>query len=171
MSFSLILGNIFSLCAVICLGISVIKNSKKSLIGWQIVDTVFFIASTLVLKSYAAVTTNTVSLIRNILAYKYGLSKSAAIFFCIIMTVIGVYLNNRGIIGLFPIIASIEYTIGMYMTENEQQMRWILVFNLLLWFIHDAYIQAYPAAINELGLGIWTAWQIFHKRVDEKNFL
>ena len=171
MTFSLILGNIFSLCAVICLSVSVTTNNKKSLIGWQILDTSFFIASTFVLKSYAAVTTNSVSLVRNILAYKYGLNKIMTFCLCTIMVIIGVYLNNRGIIGFLPIIASIEYTIGLYLTKNSQQMRYIIILNLLLWFIHDTYIQAYPAALNDMGISLWTAWQIFHKRVDKKNFL
>ena len=164
MTFSLVLGNIFSLCAVICLAVSVLKKSKKSLIGWQIVDTVFFIASTFVLQSYSAVVTNTVSLIRNLVAYKGKLDKKLTWFFSALIVIIGLYLNNRGIIGWLPVIASVQYTICLYTTKNEQQMRWALVFNLMFWCVHDAYIQAYPAALNDFGLSLWTCVQIFKFR-------
>lgn len=162
--FSLILGNIFSLCAVICLAVSVLKKSKKSLIGWQVLDTCFFIASTFVLKSYSAVVTNTVSLVRNLFAYKGKLDKKMTWLFCGVIVIIGLYLNNRGVIGWLPVIASVQYTICLYVTKNEQQMRWALAFNLLFWFVHDAYIQAYPAALNDLGVSLWTAVQIWRCR-------
>lgn len=162
--FSLILGNLLSLCAVVCLAISVVKKNKKSLIAWQVSDTAFFVASTLVLRSYSAVVTNSVSLLRNLCAYYGKLNKALAIFFCGIIVVIGLYLNNRGVIGWLPMIASIQYTICMYVTKNEQQMRYALAFNLILWIIHDFYIQSYPSAINSIFLCVWSLVQAYRFR-------
>ena len=164
MSFSLVLGNIFSLCAVICMAISVIKRSKEDFIYWQILDTAFFIASTVVLKSYSAVVTNTISLIRNLFAYKGWLDKKLTWLFGVLIVVIGLYLNNRGVIGWLPVIASVQYTICLYLTRNEQQMRYALAFNLILWIIHDFYIQSYPSAINSIFLCIWSLVQAFRFR-------
>ena len=159
MSLSLIIGNILALLAVICMGVSVVKRSKKDLIYWQSLDTIFFIASTVVLSSYSAVVTNTVSLIRNILAYKGCLTKRLTWVFCFLSVVIGLFLNNRGVIGWLPVIATLQYTVCLYITKNEQQMRYALIFNLVFWLVHDSYIQSYPSAINALVLIIWTAYQ------------
>ena len=82
----------------------------------------------------------------------------------ILCILVGLWANNRGVIGLFPIIASASYTIFMFITQNEQQMRWALVSNLILWFIHDIYVQAYPSALTDIILSIWTAIQIFNNR-------
>ena len=82
----------------------------------------------------------------------------------ILCVIAGLWVNNRGIIGLFPIIASASYTVFMFITKNEQQMRWALVSNLILWFVHDTYVQAYPSALTDLILSIWTAIQIFKYR-------
>ena len=161
---TLILGNILSLCAVICLAISVLKKNKRRLIYWQILDTGFFIASTFVLASYSAVVTNSVSLIRNLLAFKNRLNLNWVIFFCVIMTVLGLYFNNRGVIGWLLIMASVEYTICLMITRNVQQMRYALIVNLSFWLVHDAVIQSYPAALNDLTLGIWTAVQVWRNR-------
>lgn len=160
----LIIGNIFSLLSAICIAISVIKKSKADLIWWQILDVVFCILSNIALYTYAALTTNSIALIRNILAYKNKLTKNITWILLILCIVVGLWANNRGIIGLFPIIASASYTIFMYTTKNEQQMRWALVSNLILWFVHDIYVQAYPSALTDIILSIWTGTQIFKNR-------
>ena len=82
----------------------------------------------------------------------------------ILCIVIGLWTNNRSTIGLFPIIASAGYTVFMYTTKNDQQMRWALIFNLVLWFVHDIYVQAYPSALTNIILSAWTAIQIFNNR-------
>ena len=160
----LILGNIFSLLSATCIAVSVIKKSKNDLIWWQIIDVIFCILSNIALYTYAALTTNSVSLIRNILAYKGKLTKNLTWILLILCVVAGLWANNRGIIGLFPIIASASYTIFMFTTKNEQQMRWALVSNLILWFIHDIYVQAYPSALTDVILSVWTGMQIFANR-------
>ena len=160
----LILGNLFSLISAICIAISVLKKNKKDLIWWQVVDVIFCILSNIALYTYSALTTNSVSLIRNILAYKGKLTKNLTWILLFLCVAAGLYANNRGIIGLLPIAASAGYTIFMYITKNEQQMRWALVFSLVLWFVHDVYVQAYPSALTDAVLGVWTAVQIFKNR-------
>lgn len=160
----LIIGNIFSFLSALCIAISVIKKSKNDLIWWQILDIVFCILSNIALYTYAALTTNSIALIRNILAYKNKLTKNLTFILLILCIIVGLWANNRGFIGLFPITASASYTIFMYIAQNEQQMRWALVSNLLLWFVHDIYVQAYPSAITDIALSIWTFLQIIRNR-------
>lgn len=160
----LILGNIFSLLSAICIAISVIKKNKNDLIYWQVIDVIFCILSNIALYTYAALTTNSIALIRNILAYKNKLSKNITWLLFALCVIVGLWANNRGVIGLFPIIASASYTIFMFTTKNEQQMRWALSSNLILWFIHDIYVQAYPSALTDIILSIWTFMQIYKYR-------
>ena len=160
----LILGNIFSLLSAICIAISVLKKNKNDLIYWQVIDVIFCILSNIALYTYAALTTNSVALIRNILAYKNKLTKKITWILFILCIIVGLWANNRGVIGLFPIIASASYTIFMFTTKNEQQMRWALSSNLILWFIHDIYVQAYPSALTDIILSIWTFMQIYKYR-------
>ncbi len=160
----LIIGNIFSLLSAICIAVSVIKKNKNDLIWWQILDVIFCILSNIALYTYAALTTNSVALIRNILAYKNKLTEKLTFVLMILCIVAGLWANNRGIIGLFPIVASASYTVLMYTTRNDQQMRYALISNLLLWFVHDFYVQAYPSALTDAALSVWTAVQIIRHR-------
>lgn len=160
----LVIGNIFSLLSAICIAISVVKKNKKSLIWWQIIDVFFCILSNIALCTYSALTTNSIALARNILAYKNKLTLKITWIMFILCIIAGLLANNRGFIGFFPIIASASYTIFIFITKDEQQMRWALISNLILWFIHDICVQSYPLAITDIILSIWTAMQIFRNR-------
>jgi hypothetical protein len=157
----LIVGNIFSLLSAICIAVSVIKQSKKDFMYWQIGDTLFGIVANIALSAFAALVISIVCFIRNILSYKNKLTKNITIFLLIVSVIVGLYANNLALIGLLPIIASASYTICIYITKNEQQMRWALTVNMLLWFIHNIYVQAYPSAIANIVLCLWTFMQIF----------
>ena len=131
---------------------------------WQIGDTFFGIIANIALSAYAALVISVICFIRNILSYKDKLTINITYILLILSVVIGLYANNRGVIGWLPIIASASYTICVYVTKNEQQMRWALVFNLMLWFVHNAYVQAYPSAIANIVLCFWTALNIFKNK-------
>ena len=160
----LIIGNIFSLLSAICIAISVIKKSKKDLMYWQIGDTFFGIMANIALSAFAALVISIICFIRNILSYKNRLTKNITCILLVVSVVVGLYANNLAMIGLLPIIASASYTICIYITKNEQQMRWALIANMLLWFIHNFYVQAYPSAVANIVLCVWTAVQIFKNR-------
>ncbi|MBO4293888.1 MAG: YgjV family protein [Alphaproteobacteria bacterium] len=160
----LILGNIFSFCAVVCIAISATQKNKKDFMYWQIGDTIFGIFATISLSAYAALIINSVDLIRNICSYKNILTKRLTFIILILGVIFGLYANNLAIIGILPIVASAGYTICVYLTKNDQQMRWALVVTTFLWFIHNFYIQSYPSAASNFFLSFWTLFQIFKNR-------
>ena len=168
MSTALIIGNVFSLLSSICLGISVVKKSKKDLVWWQTLTILLSLVTGIVLLAYSAVILTLVSLLRNILEYRNKLTVKRTFFLSLLGALIGLYVNNRGIFGLLGIIATVSYTVCMYVTKNEQQMRYAFVFNSILWGIHDAYVQAYPSALMDIILSLWTFLQIIKNR---KQFL
>lgn len=169
MTVHLLVGNFFSLLAAFCIVVSVVKNSKKDLVLWQLWSIVFSTFSCLALYAYAAVVTCVMDLIRNALAYKNKLSLQITALLVVLCIIFGLWINNLGVIGIIAIVASSSYTSCMYITKNEQQMRWAFVFNQILWLIHDIYIQAYPAAATDLALGMWTFIHIFKNRNNYKR--
>jgi len=169
----LIIGNILSFCCAFCLGVSVMKKDKKNLILWQIWDSMFGLLASLVLFSYSSFTTGILCFTRNMVAYRKGLTRNITILFIAACTLVGLYANNRGVWGLFPIAAFATYTVAMYLTKNDQQMRYAVILNLSLWFCHDFYIQAYPSAFMDITLAWWSFYQamrrIKRKRRMKKN--
>ena len=164
----LVVGNILSFCCALCIAISVVKKDKRNLIWWQIWDSLFGLMASLVLCSYSSFTTGILCATRNFLAYTKGLTKLTTFLFIAACVIVGLYVNNRGIFGLFPIMAFSSYTWSMYWAKNDQQMRYSLIINLSLWLIHDFYIQAYPSAIMDVTLCVWSFYQAM-RRVKRKR--
>ena len=166
---NLIIGNICSLCCSLCIGISVVKKDKKNLVFWQIWDSAFELMTSLVLLSYAGFITGLLCTLRNVFAYKKGLSKMTTLGLIACCLIVGLSVNNRGIFGMMPIAAFTFYTSAMYWTKNEQQMRYAVIGNLLLWFVHDAYIQSYPSAVMDLVLSAWSFYQAWRHMTHQKR--
>ena len=164
MYYNLIIGNIFAALGAVCVIISVSKKNKKDLVWWQAINIFFSILSGIALYAYAAVVTNCFSLIRNILFCKNKLTPKVTFILSVVCLITGIYMNNLGIIGLLAITASVSYTIFMYTTKNEQQMRYVIVFNSILWLIHDCYIKSYPTVLTGIIFIIWTIIQIFNNQ-------
>ena len=160
----LILGNVFSLLSAICIAVSVVKKNKSDLIWWQMIDIVFCLISNVFLAAYSALITNTISLIRNGLSYYNKLNVRRTILLTGLCIIVGLAVNNRGIFGILGITASASYTVFMYTSKNEQQMRYALILNLCLWFLHDLHIRAYPSVVMEILLISWTAIQILKNK-------
>ena len=157
----LLIGNIFSLLPAICIALSLIKKSKKDFTFWHIGDTIFGMVANISLFAYSALVISIICFVRNLLSYKNMLTKNITYALLLLSVPIGLYANNLSYIGLLPIIASASYTICIYITKNEQQMRWSLAFNMLLWFVHNFYVKAFPSAIANIVLCIWTFIQIY----------
>lgn len=156
----LIIGNLFSLASAICIAVSAAKKSKKDFMLWQVGDTAFGIFANIFLQAYAALVISIACLIRNVLSYKNKLTKTITYIIVIVSVFIGFYANNLSWIGWLPIIASASYTFCIYLTKNDQQMRYSLVINMILWLIHNLYVQAYPAAVSNIIICCWTSYQI-----------
>lgn len=156
---TVILGNIFSFLAALCITISVVKKTKTDFIGWQLGDDIFGCLTCLTLGSYSALTVCFVCFIRNLLAYKNKLNRLLTYLLFSANIVVGLYVNNLGAIGLLPVIAAASYTIFVYLAKTAQQMRLALISNLSLWVIHCWYIQAYPSTIMNFSICCWTIYQ------------
>lgn len=146
----IVTGQVFSFLAAITLAYSTFNKSKNKMIFWQIVDSMLNAIANVFLFSFSGAITNVFTSIRNMLQVKNKFDKKMMILFCLFVIIIGIYVNNKGIIGLLPIIASIEYTILMYKFKTAQKMRIALIINLILWSIYDFTIKSYPMFTMDL---------------------
>ena len=88
------------------------------------------------------------------------MTATATFILSVLGIVIGLYINNLGVIGWLAILASTGYTILMYTAKNAQQMRYAVIFSSALWIVHDFYVQSYPTVISGCFLIAWTIVQI-----------
>lgn len=168
----IIIGEILSLLAALTLAYSTFSNKKTKMIWWQALNAVFYGLSNLFLGGYSAVVTNVLTLFRNVLLVKNKLDKKFTIIICILMIIIGLYFNNREWLGLLPIIASIQYTICIYLLKSAQHMRYALIINLLQWMVFDLLVKAYPMFILDIIIIIVTIINVLRfKKISEEDEL
>ena len=144
------IGLFFSFLSALCLCYSTFGKRKENILKWQVAHTSFVILANLFLKGYSGMATNAVCLVRNILGAKGRLNKVNTVILTILIVAGGVIVNNRGWLGLFPVVASVEYSICMYLCKNAQQMRLALAVNVALWAIYDVSIGSYPMFVTDV---------------------
>lgn len=145
-----ILGELFSLLAALCLAYSTFSTKKNKMIWWQAINAIFYGLSNLFLGAYSAVVTNVLTLFRNTLEVKNKLNRNFTSVICLLMAIVGLLANNRELLGILPILASITYTICVYVLKSAQQMRIALVVNLIQWMIFDFLVKSYPMFIMDM---------------------
>jgi len=111
---NIMLGNI---CSILAMGTDAISSSRKTINGmlWvQNISQLIYGISSLFLKGYSATVQNVVCIIRNLAVIKGVKSKVAEWTLLTLAVVIGLYVNNLGIMGLLPIIANLQYTLAVF---------------------------------------------------------
>ena len=144
------LGEALSLIAALLLAYSTFSKKKKNMIVWQALDVLFCSLANLVLGGYSAVVTNFLSLFVSLLVIKNKLDEKNTIILCILMIVVGLYFNNRAWLGILPIIATVQYTICLYLLKTAQQMRIAIMVNLVPWLVFDFAIKSYPIFMMDI---------------------
>ena len=96
--------------------------------------------------------------------------KKLTILFIVFYILFGLAFNTKGWIGIFPILASSSYAIFCLKSNDAQILRYGLVLNQILWFLHDICVKAYPSMVTEVLIAIITIYNIIKesKRKDNK---
>ncbi len=138
---SIILGNVLSLFATLSDSISSTRKTFKSILLVQTVSQFFYIASGIVLKGYSAAVQNSVNIFRNLFAIRGKKSRFMEWLFILVAVVLGIYFNNRGFVGLLPVIANLEYSIAVFRFQNnELALKASFLFTVLLFTIFNLVI-------------------------------
>lgn len=154
---AVIIGNIFSLCAMVSDSISGTKKKHSEIMGIQIISQFFYAASTIALKGYSGTAQNAVAVFRNLAAMKNIKSKILEWSFILVGLVLGIVLNNRGLLGWLPIIANLEYSFAVFMfRDNEKALKLSFIFNMVMYAIFSLVIMNYVGAVSCTVIAVTT---------------
>lgn len=154
---AIIVGNIFSLCAMISDSISGTRKKHSQIMAVQIVSQFFYGASSIVLKGYSSTAQNVVAVFRNLAAMKN--IKSKVLEWTLIMAgvVLGIVFNNRGLLGWLPIIANLEYSICVFkLKENEKALKVAFIINMVMFAAFSLVIMNYVGTVSCTVIAITT---------------
>lgn len=158
-----ILGNIFGGLSSIFLGASVHCRNKKNMVLFQIFDCICAIISCILLKGYNGVIANTVALMRNIIEYKKKTTKLIIGILVAVTLILGLHnflFVEQTWYALFPVIANVEYTLGLTLCKKYNKCKIMLLINQILWSVYEICILNIASACVGFILCINTIYSI-----------
>ena len=155
---AIIAGNIFSLCAMISDSISGTRKKHSEIMAVQIVSQLFYGAASIALKGYSSTAQNVVAIFRNFAAMKNIRSKALEWVLILAGVVLGVLLNNRGLLGWLPIIANFEYSVSVFrLKDNEKALKTAFIINMIMYAVFSTVIMNYVGVLSCSVITVTTA--------------
>ena len=142
----IVAGNIIMFIASIIMVTLGLAKTKKQIMIWQSIQIALMAIATICFGSIPGVIANGIGIARNLLSYNNKLNRVAQIILCVIATLSTVIFNNIGWLGLFPLAATIIYTLCIN-TQKLKLLKGIIGFTCILWTIHDFAMQSYVAVV------------------------
>ncbi len=121
--------------------ISFQQNTRKRILRFQMVAATFFSVHMYLLGAMTGMVVNIVGIVRNILFYKTqgkGTQSRALLYFLIALYVIASAATYKNIFSIFPAMAVILQTVGLWM-KNPKKIRRILIFATPCWFTYNFF--------------------------------
>ena len=158
------LAQLCSLVSIVFMFLAVTKKSKTQIAFCQGINAGLLVISNLLLGSIPGAVSNLVATLRNILVAKKLYTKPVMIITLMIATTLGLVFNNVGMFGLFVVAGTAQYTICLYYCKSASSLRYAIIVNCLLWAVHDFYIQNYPMFLVDVGMVLFTSFEIIKSK-------
>ena len=157
MDANLIIGNLCTLGAMGANAVSSTRKTTKGVLWMQNLSQVIYCASAVVLKGYSAAVQNCVSILRNFAAI-YGIqSKVLQYLLALAGLVLGILFNNRGVIGLLPVLGNLQYTLAIFkFADRERPLKISFLISVASFVVFNVFILNFVGAACDLAVIITT---------------
>ena len=140
---TLILGNLISLGASVCLAASCCAGKKSTAYRLQAAESGVLCGSYLVFNAWAGLITQALSVLRNLLVVRGKFSARWMVLFTALAVVLGVAVNDRGLIGLLPVVATVQLTLCNHFCRTIRQVKVSFLVNAFQWLAFSFCIGDY----------------------------
>ena len=155
--YSIIIGNICSLLAMISDAVSSAQKTAKRVLWVQILSQIIYCTGSFILKGYSACAQNIVAILRNVVTISGIHSKVIEWVLVVLGVVLGLGFNNLGLIGLLPVIANLQYTLIVFKyRDNERALKLSFVVCCLLFTVFNLFILNFVGVATNLFVIITT---------------
>ncbi len=153
MELKLIIANIFAFLAALFMAGGTSLKTKKKIVGALVISDLFFIIANLISWSLSAAIVNTIAIVRDYMVYHKKFTRPLNAILITAVIAIGLFVNTRGLIGLLPIIATVQYGLIVRRARYPQLVRFSILIATLLWSVHDLSIGLFaPAPIYLMSI-------------------
>lgn len=163
--FSLILGNLCSILAMITDSISATRKTVRGVLWMQNLSQICYCVGALALKGYSGAVQNIVSLLRNLAAI-YNIRHPVVEWGLIgLGVVLGAWSNNLGLMGWLPIIAGTQYSIVIFrFPDNDRALKISLMVSCIMFTVFSAVIWNVVGVVTNAVIAITTAIALWKQK-------
>lgn len=161
----LIIGNLATLLAMGSNAISSTRKTANGVLWMQNVSQLIYCFSAFVLKGYSAAVQNAVSILRNLAAIANIRSKVLEWVLVVTGVVLGVVFNNRGLIGLLPVLGNLQYTIAIFRWKDKERiLKLSFLISVASFVLFNFVIRNYVGVCCDLFVIITTSIVLIRER-------
>ena len=136
LAWNVLVGNGISFIAGIFLIISYCVNDVKKAYKYQFINAFILAISSVFFFSWTGVVTMLIAASRNLFVYYDKLTKNWTIIFLLITVVLGLNVNNLGLVGLLPIFAIMEITLCNYYLKEIKSLKVGFIVNSAIYIVY-----------------------------------
>ena len=152
---AILIGNLCTFFAMIFNSVSSTRKTAKGVLWMQTVSQGVYLISAVVLRGYSAAVQNAVGIFRNIAAIRNIKSKALEWLLVGLGVILGVVFNNRGWIGLLPVIGNFQYTLAIFrFKDDERKLKFCFLLSVLAF---NCDIHNYVGVVSDMFVVITTA--------------
>lgn len=149
---NILIGNIISFAAAVFLAVSCVVKDRKQVFILQFMNCAVLALASYFFGSYAAISTLALCCVRNVFITKDKFTRPVMTVIVILVIICGVLTNNRGIIGLMPVLATVEYTMCCYFITNIRKTKISILLNESIWLVYSFIVQDYSTALTDVAV-------------------
>lgn len=158
MNSNLIIGNVCTLLAMGANALSSTRKTAKGVLRLQNVSQAIYFFCGIILGGYSASVQNVVSILRNVAAIRNIKSKTVAWGLTAAGVVLGILFNNRGVMGLLPVIGNLQYTLAIFrFKDNERVLKISFLISVASFVVFNIVLYNFVGAAADLLVLITTA--------------
>ncbi len=109
---------------------------------------------------FTGASTNGIATVRNLLKAHGRFAGIIVWVTRIAQVAIGVLVNNRGLLDLLPVAATVEYTLAVALTDGLRSVKLALLVNILMWAAYGALIGDWVGLSKSAFLMLLTLYQL-----------
>ncbi len=161
---SSLLGNLISFVAACFTISSAWSGNRKRIYLYQSVQCFLLALANIFFNSISGVTTYIICAARNVLLAYDRFTARLCIITVACVGIIGISVNNRGMIGLLPVITTALYTIVCFFAKRRSTIKMNIIVNLALWAVYDILIHDYVSFSVDTGSAIVAVISILRRK-------
>ena len=136
----LLFGNIVSFAAACFTLASAWSRDRRRIYLYQAGQCLLLAFANILFGSVSGVTTFALCTARNLLLAYDRFTPRRCWFFVSAVALLGLFANNRGAVGLIPVVTTALYTVVCLYAKRTRDIKLNLIVNLLLWAVYDFFI-------------------------------